>query len=32
MHWRWDDVAGFGEDQSYFAKSTWLALRQRAKD
>jgi hypothetical protein len=30
MHWRWDDVEGYGEDQSYFAKATWLALRESA--
>jgi hypothetical protein len=30
MRWRWDDVEGYGEDQSYFAKQTWLALRRCA--
>src|SRR5882724_1660332 len=30
MRWSWDDVVGFGEDQSYFSKATWRALRTRA--
>ncbi|MGH8982674.1 MAG: DUF7065 domain-containing protein [Acidimicrobiia bacterium] len=31
MRWRWDGVdEGWGEDQSYFSKRTWLALRERA--
>lgn len=31
MQWRWDDVTGFGEDQSYFAKGTWLARLSEAR-
>ena len=31
MRWRWDEVEGYGEDQSYFAKATWLARRDRAR-
>jgi hypothetical protein len=32
MRWTWDGAAGYGEDQSYFSKATWLALRKRAAD
>jgi hypothetical protein len=31
MRWRWDGVdEAWGEDQSYFSKTTWTALRQRS--
>ncbi len=31
MRWSWDGTTGFGEDQSYFSKATWRALRDRAR-
>ena len=30
VHWSWDDVAGWGEDQTYFSKTTWRARREAA--
>jgi hypothetical protein len=30
LRWRWDDVEGFGEDQSYFSRAIWDGLRARA--
>jgi hypothetical protein len=31
MRWRWDSVdEAWGEDQSYFSKTTWNALRERS--
>jgi hypothetical protein len=30
MHWRWDAVDAYGEDQTYLSRATWEALRARA--
>ena len=30
VHWRWDGVEGWGEDQSYFSASQWETNRRRA--
>jgi hypothetical protein len=30
MRWTWNGAVGFGEDQSYFSKATWRALKSRA--
>jgi hypothetical protein len=30
FHWKWDELEGWGEDQSYFSRSVWDANRSRA--
>jgi len=30
VHWIWDDVEGWGEDQSYYSGNQWEANRLRA--
>jgi hypothetical protein len=30
FHWTWDEVDGWGEDQSYFSKQVWESNRRRS--
>jgi hypothetical protein len=30
VHWSWDGIGGWGEDQTYFSKTTWLARKAAA--
>jgi hypothetical protein len=32
FHWKWDDLDGWGEDQSYFLRNVWAANKARSPE